>query len=121
MLFLSGRLSVWWEDSFEFSLQAHDLPDSGCIPPHFKALLGFGHWMLTPASACCSLFLLLHCDKLLIRSFSSQNMGFVFEGCFPIDTACWCRSGPELASASFRLSMTVDSLIGACYVANGFL
>lgn len=46
---LSQSLStatVYCGDSFKFLLQPYDLPDSGCILPHLKALLWFGHWIL---------------------------------------------------------------------------
>lgn len=119
--------TVCWGDSFEFLLQAYDLPDSGCVLPELKALLQFGHWILfipllhwrlqVPAA------LSFYCyrEELLIRSTSSQKSGFLWS-MYPY----WCCA---LVSFWAKTCMCItpafcqwlDSLIGACYVANGFL
>lgn len=102
--------TVCWGDSFEFLLQAYNLPDSGFILPHLKALLRFVHWILfilllhwlLPVLADLSFLLLGMRDrnKLLIMSQSLQKSVFLWS-IYPY----WCRVGTKLGCASLQRSV----------------
>ncbi len=132
---LSGSLSAFelsvWGDSFEFLLEAYDLPDSCCILPHLKALLWFGHWILfilllhwlLPVPAALSFY----CQACETEISCSLGLPVYKNLCFleHISISMLCAGAVLgrnlLVHHSSILSMTVDSLIGVRYVANGFL
>lgn len=132
---LSGSLSAFelsvGGDSFEFLLEAYDLPDSGCILPHLKALLQFGHWILfilllhwlLPVPAALS-FYCQACETEISCSLGLQvyrNLCFLKHISILMLCVGAVLGRNLLVHHSSILSMTVDSLIGAHYVANGFL